>query len=196
MELNLIVAEGKHEGKVIPIQGKQFVIGRHEKCQLRPASESVSKHHCAVLLRGGHVIVRDFESSNGTFVNGERVRGDRELRNEDCLEIGPLVFLVWIIRDGADCNHISAQPMASPDESDILDLLLAGSRGALADGVFDDDEEAGSTIQTRSFVSVVDPRRSRPSSTVRRIIRPSSDNSPEHVRDMIERFRSRIRVLT
>ena len=196
MELNLIVAEGKHECKVIPIPGKQFVIGRHQKCQLRPASESVSKHHCAILTHGSRVLVRDFESSNGTFVNGERVRGDRELRNEDCLEVGPLVFLVWLSKDLLGQSPANACETYSPDEEDILEMLMAGSRGTIAEGVFDDEEEAGSTIQTRSFVSVVDPRRSRAGSTVRRILRPAVKKSSEQVQAMIERFRSRIRVMS
>ncbi len=70
MKLRLVVVGGVHDGKAIPITVPQFVIGRDPQCQLRPASPAISKRHCAVLVRGTQVFVRDFGSTNGTFVNG------------------------------------------------------------------------------------------------------------------------------
>src|ERR671934_1307214 len=95
MKLNLVVlTAGKSEGKVIPIPVPEFVIGRDANCHLRPASPLVSKRHCAVLIRGGKAFVRDFNSTNGTFVNDEQVKGERELLNGDRLTVGPLYFAV------------------------------------------------------------------------------------------------------
>jgi pSer/pThr/pTyr-binding forkhead associated (FHA) protein len=93
MKLSLVVlTPGKSEGKEIPITIPQFTIGRDPKCNLRPASSIISKRHCAVFLRGGKVYVKDFDSTNGTFVNDERVSGERELHHQDKLTIGPLLF--------------------------------------------------------------------------------------------------------
>ncbi|HEX4607682.1 MAG TPA: FHA domain-containing protein, partial [Urbifossiella sp.] len=55
MKVSLVVASGVHQGKAIPIVGPQFIIGRDPTCQLRPASQAVSKQHCAVLVRDGKV---------------------------------------------------------------------------------------------------------------------------------------------
>jgi pSer/pThr/pTyr-binding forkhead associated (FHA) protein len=88
MEVKLIVASGKNRGKEISLSGRQFLIGRGEGCQLRPASERISRKHCAILVAEGRVIVRDLGSTNGTAVNKERIAGDRELKNGDKLNVG------------------------------------------------------------------------------------------------------------
>ena len=77
MKLSLVVAQGVHAGKVIPVTSAEFVIGRDPQCQLRPASPAISKQHCAVTTRDGKAFVRDCGSTNGTFINGEQVAGER-----------------------------------------------------------------------------------------------------------------------
>lgn len=52
---------------------------------------SVSSQHCEIEARGGEFFVRDLESQNGTFVNGERVRS-AELRSGDEIRIGRTVI--------------------------------------------------------------------------------------------------------
>lgn len=96
MDLKLIVLEGKNAGKEIAIQGGKFLIGRSEDCQLRPGSDLISRHHCALLVEEGYIGIRDFGSKNGTFVNDERVVGERELKPGDRLTIGPLRFEVHV----------------------------------------------------------------------------------------------------
>jgi len=97
MKVSLVVASGVHQGKAIPIVGPQFVIGRDPTCQLRPASQAVSKQHCAVLVRDGKVYVRDMGSTNGTQLNDATLKGEeREVRPNDLLKVGPLDFTVRI----------------------------------------------------------------------------------------------------
>jgi pSer/pThr/pTyr-binding forkhead associated (FHA) protein len=98
MKVNLIVAEGVHKGKVIPIPVAQFLIGRDEGCQLRPASPAISKRHCALIVRGGKVYLRDFGSTNGTFVNEKQVDGEIEINHDDKIRIGPLEFSLQVKR--------------------------------------------------------------------------------------------------
>jgi pSer/pThr/pTyr-binding forkhead associated (FHA) protein len=54
----------------------------------------ISKRHCAVIQRDGKVFVRDFDSTNGTFVNDQPVKGEVELHHGDQLKAGPLLFSV------------------------------------------------------------------------------------------------------
>lgn len=97
MKLSLVVlTEGKQQGKILPITLTQFVIGRDPQCQLRPASPAISKRHCAILQKEGKVFIRDFDSTNGTFVNDQPVKGEIEIKNEDILKVGPLLFGVKI----------------------------------------------------------------------------------------------------
>lgn len=93
MKVNLIVlATGANQGRAIPIGGARFVIGRDPECNLRPASQAVSKQHCAVLIRDGKVFIQDLSSTNGTLVNDIVVTDEIEVANGDRLKIGPLEF--------------------------------------------------------------------------------------------------------
>jgi pSer/pThr/pTyr-binding forkhead associated (FHA) protein len=97
MKVSLVVASGAHQGKVIPITGPQFLIGRDAQCHLRPASQAISKHHCGVLVRDGQVYVKDFGSTNGTTVNDDVIKGaEVGVADGASLKIGPLDFLVRI----------------------------------------------------------------------------------------------------
>jgi predicted component of type VI protein secretion system len=97
MKVSLVVATGAHEGRVIPITGPQFLIGRDPQCQLRPASQAISKLHCAILVRDGKVFVKDFGSTNGTLVNDILVQ-DAEVVVQDgvSVRVGPLDFRLTI----------------------------------------------------------------------------------------------------
>jgi pSer/pThr/pTyr-binding forkhead associated (FHA) protein len=97
MKLSLLVlSEGKASGTSIPVPLAQFVIGRDPQCQLRPNSPLISKRHCALLVKGTKVFLRDFGSTNGTFINDEPVKSERQLNHDDILKIGPLLFRVQI----------------------------------------------------------------------------------------------------
>lgn len=91
--VSLEVMHGPHQGRVIPIAA-QFLIGRSDRCQLRPSSPEVSDFHCGLLARNGRVFLRDFNSITGTYLNGRQICGEIELLHGDQLQIGPLVFLV------------------------------------------------------------------------------------------------------
>ena len=90
MKLSLVVkAAGKMEGHVLPITLSQFVVGRDPQCHLRPASPMISKRHCAVLQRDGKAYIRDFGSTNGTFLNDQPVKDEVELHDKRPLEDRP-----------------------------------------------------------------------------------------------------------
>jgi pSer/pThr/pTyr-binding forkhead associated (FHA) protein len=122
MELRLKVLEGKSAGTEIPVAVKRFFIGRAEDCQLRPGSEMVSRHHCVLLTEEDFIAVRDFGSKNGTFVNDERVAGERELKAGDRLQVGPLKFEV-ILKTGIGTKKLPP----------VQDIREAVSRTAAAD---------------------------------------------------------------
>ena len=65
MNLSLeVMTEGKLKGNRLPINLPQFLIGRDPQCQLRPASPSISKRHCAILQRDNRAFVRDFDHTD------------------------------------------------------------------------------------------------------------------------------------
>ena len=102
MKLSLVVLNaGTSAGKSIAIPLAQFVIGRDPECNLRPASVLISKRHCALITRDGKFFVRDFDSTNGTFVNDKPIKGEVPLEDGDNLKVGPLDFKVVIVGKAA-----------------------------------------------------------------------------------------------
>lgn len=95
----LKVVGGKHAGQIIPLNRRKFLIGREEDCQLRPNSDMVSRHHCVFSVDDFSVRLRDLGSTNGTLVNGERIRKDIVLSAGDRVVIGNLEFEL-VIKSG------------------------------------------------------------------------------------------------
>ena len=113
MKVSLVVADGVHQAKVIPIKVAQFIIGRDPKCHLRPSSPSISKQHCVFFVAGDKVVLRDLGSTNGTFVNEQPLQGGQiELHNGDRLKIGPLAFTMGVERSVAVDKPTSVPPVA------------------------------------------------------------------------------------
>jgi pSer/pThr/pTyr-binding forkhead associated (FHA) protein len=93
MQVHLTVAGGIHDGRKIAIAVPEFLIGRDPKCHLRPASNDVSRLHCAIVQRAGVVFLRDYGSSNGTYLNKRMlVHGEMQLEDGDLIQVGPLTF--------------------------------------------------------------------------------------------------------
>lgn len=92
MQVSLKVVGGKNDGRLIKINVPEFVIGRGETAHLRPQSDLVSRAHCSILVGDGKVILRDLESRNGTFLNEERLEGEKQIAIGDRVRVGRLQF--------------------------------------------------------------------------------------------------------
>ena len=60
-------------GRAHELNVDRTTIGRVEDNLFQIAEPSVSSHHCEVLLRGSDVVIKDLNSTNGTFINGEQI---------------------------------------------------------------------------------------------------------------------------
>jgi pSer/pThr/pTyr-binding forkhead associated (FHA) protein len=87
----------------IPLTQGEFLIGRGADCELRLRVSSVSRHHCLVRLGNNEATLVDLGSSNGTYVNGQRVRSQAALHSGDELQVGTCRFLVEL-GDDADID--------------------------------------------------------------------------------------------
>lgn len=92
MEIRLKVIGGKNDGNEIPVNVAGFLIGRGETAHLRPTSDLVSRKHCSIVMQQGKAFLIDHDSRNGTFLNGDQVKGQIELKPGDRLRVGRLVF--------------------------------------------------------------------------------------------------------
>src|SRR5258708_31383212 len=82
--LILSTAEGQQAIELRPINS----LGRHPNNSIQLLDKIVSKEHCIVEQRDGQFILRDLGSLNGTYINGERVRGEQMLRHGDEIALG------------------------------------------------------------------------------------------------------------
>jgi len=78
----------------IPILGKEFVIGRGNDCDLRLRDPNISRHHCMIRLRPPEVTLFDLGSSNGSYVNGNRVIAQVTLQSGDEIRLGAFCFVL------------------------------------------------------------------------------------------------------
>jgi predicted component of type VI protein secretion system len=60
-------------GRTHELKVDKTTIGRVEDNTFQIAEPSVSSHHCEILLRGNDVVVKDLNSTNGTFINDEKI---------------------------------------------------------------------------------------------------------------------------
>jgi EAL domain-containing protein (putative c-di-GMP-specific phosphodiesterase class I) len=70
----------------LPIHSSPFQIGRRPGVGLQLPSPRVSKVHAEIVVRNGEVVLRDLGSTNGTFVNGERILADTPVAEGDLLQ--------------------------------------------------------------------------------------------------------------
>src|SRR5438105_3887994 len=69
-------------GTPIEVLKDMTLVGRGEECDVRLEHKSVSKIHCVIVKTDGLMLVRDLGSTNGTRVNGTRVRRGMLLPND------------------------------------------------------------------------------------------------------------------
>ncbi len=82
--LILATNEGQQAIELRPINS----LGRHPNNSIQLLDKIVSKEHCILEQRDGIFILRDLGSLNGTYINGERVRGEQALKHGDEIALG------------------------------------------------------------------------------------------------------------
>jgi len=84
---------GKYQGGEFPLEpGQEYTIGRSSESSLVLVEDMVSRHHARIFIEDGAVKLADLGSTNGSFVNGERVR------NADLAEGDRILFGTSIIK--------------------------------------------------------------------------------------------------
>ena len=92
MKVKLVVVDGANPGAYslrLPT-----LIGRSRDASLKVPAAMVSRRHCEIYEYEGRLAVQDLGSSNGTFVNEERIEEPLYLDHDDLLTIGPVTLRV------------------------------------------------------------------------------------------------------
>lgn len=72
-----------------PLVQGEYLIGRDPECFVSIPSTKVSRRHARLIVAASRASIDDLGSRNGTFVNGQRVKSERRLRNGDAIAVGP-----------------------------------------------------------------------------------------------------------
>ena len=146
MRVKLKVMHGKNSGKSISISSTRFIIGRDDTCELRPKSDTISRRHCELRIKGGRVLVRDLKSKNGTFVNEEPVGLERvQVQDGDILRVGRLEFGVAISSSRSGKSKVVSKSK-SPEVAAVGGESTKGGVGNSAVPTVSKAESNGSSV--------------------------------------------------
>lgn len=90
-EACLVVINGVDLGKKYSLVQSSTMIGRSSKVDIQIDEDSISRNHAIIEKREGEFIIRDLESTNGTYVNDRPIRS-HSLRDGDQIKIGSTIF--------------------------------------------------------------------------------------------------------
>lgn len=86
----LVVLSEGFTGRTFELKTERTTVGRLDDNAFCVPEQSVSSHHCEVLLRGSEVVVRDLGSTNGTFIGGQQITTEGALKPGQILRLGNL----------------------------------------------------------------------------------------------------------
>jgi pSer/pThr/pTyr-binding forkhead associated (FHA) protein len=116
----LIVQSEEQAGRIFDLSGESCRIGRINENEIVIQHKSISSHHAELVLDGSDYLVKDLDSTNGTRVNGERVKSVK-LRKNDLLRIGN-IELIYESEFEPDVKPL-------PDKGSGVNLAGSGFKG-------------------------------------------------------------------
>lgn len=128
--VKLVVLTEGMTGRTHELKVDKTTIGRVEDNTFPVPEPSVSSHHCEVLLRGNDVVVKDLDSTNGTYINGDRI-------TESVLKPGQVLRLGQIeMRLETDA---AAAPKKAADQTIVMQrgVSLTDLESGIKSGGFD-----------------------------------------------------------
>jgi ABC-type multidrug transport system ATPase subunit/pSer/pThr/pTyr-binding forkhead associated (FHA) protein len=128
----------------------QLSVGRAPDNDLRLDGLQISNHHARFSRTNGSVAVEDAGSTNGVYVNGERIGGRRQVQLSDVIQIGPFVLQ-------ADAHQgVAVYDTRSKTRIDTINItkIVANRSGGGSIKLLDD---VGLTIQPNEFVGLLGP---------------------------------------
>jgi len=107
--------------------GCEVTLGRSPECSMQLPSAGASRRHASIAWRGERVVLRDLGSTNGTFLNGERVEGETTLASGDRITIGGVEIRYCCVDAGTGVAQlddtrtvVSFRPSAGASASETL----------------------------------------------------------------------------
>lgn len=118
-QFQLVMHAGPTPGKTFPLEGDVLTIGREASNAIAINDAEVSRKHTQLVFQGGKYIITDLGSTNGTFVNGQRLTGQHVLQPGEIISLGEQINLLYEVVAQVDPNatvisSASHMPMPAP----------------------------------------------------------------------------------
>jgi pSer/pThr/pTyr-binding forkhead associated (FHA) protein len=97
----------------IIVTAEDFLIGRGTDCNLRLLDDAVSRHHCSIRVTSDDAQLLDLGSSNGTYLNGRRIRSQASLQSGDEIMVGEHAYIVLFGEDQFEPSKASSRDPAA-----------------------------------------------------------------------------------
>ena len=85
----LVVLSEGYTGLAYELKVEKTTVGRVEDNAFQIADASISSHHCEIIQQGNDILVRDLNSTNGSFINGEQVT-EKVMKPGQILRLGSI----------------------------------------------------------------------------------------------------------
>ena len=95
LDFQLTMRSGPTPGKTYPIEQEELLLGRDLSNDIAISDPEVSRRHARFFTQNDNVLVEDLGSTNGTFLNGERISSPQQLRAGDVITLGESIVLVF-----------------------------------------------------------------------------------------------------
>ncbi len=95
MNVTLVTVDSEGQTRDAVMKRARLLIGRREGCDIRIPIASISREHCELRVEEGRLFIKDLGSSNGTYVNRQRIQ-EVQLSPGDLIAVGPAVFVTRI----------------------------------------------------------------------------------------------------
>jgi len=117
-QFQLIMRTGPTPGATFTLEGDQLNIGRDSANEITINDAEISRHHARLTFQGGKYVLEDLGSTNGTFVNGQRLAGPRVLKAGEVVSFGEQVVLVFeVTTNDPGATMVSPRAAAVPSAS-------------------------------------------------------------------------------
>lgn len=90
-----VMRSGPTPGATFSLEGDQLVIGRDSSSNIAINDAEVSRKHARLTFQGGKYVIEDLGSTNGTFVNGQRLVSTVVLKSGDVVSLGEQIVLMY-----------------------------------------------------------------------------------------------------
>jgi pSer/pThr/pTyr-binding forkhead associated (FHA) protein len=117
----VVLSEGL-TGRTYELKAEKTTIGRVEDNSFQIAEPSVSSHHCEILLRGNDVVVKDLNSTNGTFINGQPVTEEKAIKPGQILRLGQIEMRLESGEPKPAAKKLPDQTMVIPQGINLSEL--------------------------------------------------------------------------